>query len=218
MEQATYTSQPNASAYRPMIHNRFYITKQEAETGGPVRVYLPNGGYEVHMLPPNAYEWQYVTPITPNIKIGSGWDGKDDILRASDGRLTEALKLNDPFSKNNLESLLISIILIAVSYCLIPAAKLLLIGLDRLLNHIGWDILNISNTVNLTLPYCTMVFHTLRDVTVELGWPTTLEQWIDLALCSAMPAFILYFYFSFFIEEWNNWQAVRRELLRRSQL
>ena len=209
---------PKPTAHRPMIHNRFYITKQEAQKGGPIRVYLPEGGCEVHTLPPNVYEWQYIPPISPNMKIGTGWDGKDDILRASDGRLAEAEKLNDPFSRDSLEGLLVVIMISAALYCLIPAGQLLLIGLDCLLNCIGLDILNSSDAVSLMLPYCTLVFHSLRDVTVELGWPTTLGQWFDLACHSAMPTFALGCYIFLSVEEWKKWLAVRRELLRRSKL
>lgn len=209
---------PKPTAHRPMIHNRFYITKQEAQKGGPIRVYLPEGGCEVHTLPPNVYEWQYIPPISPNMKIGTGWDGKDDILRASDGRLAEAEKLNDPFSRHSLEGLLVVIMISAALYCLIPAGQLLLIGLDWLLNCIGLDILNSSDAVSLMLPYCTLVFHSLRDVTVELGWPTTLRQWFDLASYSAMPAFALGCYIVLSAEEWKLWLEVRQELLRRSKL
>lgn len=209
---------PKLSGRSDSIHQRFYITKQEAQKGGPIRVYLPEGGYEVHTLPPNVYEWQHLPPISPNMKIGVGWDGKDDILRASDGRLAEAVKLNDPFSWNNLEGLLVVIMISIALYCLIPAGQLLLIGLDWLLNCIGLDILNSSDVVSLMLPYCTLVFHSLRDVTVELGWPTTLGQWFDLACHSAMPTFALGCYIFLSVEEWKKWLAVRRELLRRSKL
>ncbi len=206
---------PKPTAQRSMIHNKFYITKQEALNGGSVRVYLPEGGYEVHTLPPNVREMQYVYPIAYNMKIGTGWDGKDDILRASDGRLVEAVKLNDPFSWSNI---LVVIMISVALYCLIPAGQLLLIGLDWLLNCIGLDILNSSDVVGLMLPYCTLVFHSLRDVTVELGWPTTLGQWIDLASHSALPAFTLGFYIWGSVEIWQEWLVVRRELLRRSKL
>ena len=209
---------PKPPVRRSMIHNKFYITKQEAQKGGPIRVYLPEGGYEVHTLPPNVYEWQHLPPISPNMKIGVGWDGKDDILRASDGRLAEAVKLNDPFSWNNLEGLLVVIMISIALYCLIPAGQLLLIGLDWLLNCIGLDILNSSDAVSLMLPYCTLVFHSLRDVPVELGWPTTLRQWFDLASYSAMPAFALGCYIVLSAEEWKLWLEVRQELLRRSKL
>ena len=209
---------PKPPVRRPMIHNKFYITKQEAQKGGPIRVYLPEGGYEVHTLPANVRDMQYVDPIAYNMKIGSGWDGKYDILRLSDGRLAEAEKLNDPFSRDSLEGLLVVIMISAALYCLIPAGQLLLIGLDWLLNCIGLDILNSSDAVSLMLPYCTLVFHSLRDVTVELGWPTTLRQWFDLASYSAMPAFALGCYIALSAEEWKLWLEVRQELLRRSRL
>ena len=199
---------------RAMIHNKFYITKQEARDGGPIRVYLPEGGYEVHTLPSNVHEMQYVDPIAYNMKIGFDWDGKDDILRASDGRLAEAVKQKSPFSINNLEGLLLAALMSIGLYCLGPVFQLLLIGLDWLLNCVGLDILNTAGTVSLVLPYCTLVFRSLRDVTVELGWPDTLLQWIRLVVF-LYPLF-LYIFLS--IEEWRIWRIIRREIVRRRKL
>lgn len=199
---------------RGMIHNKFYITKQEALNGGPIRVYLPEGGYEVHTLPAKVRDMQYVDPIAYNIKIGYGWDKNDDILRASDGRLIEAEKMKSPFGITNLEGLLLAALMSIGLYCLSPVFQLLLFGLDWLLNCVGLDILNTSGTVSLVLPYCTLVFHSLRDVTVELGWPDTLLEWMGL-IVFWYPLF-LYIFIS--IEEWKTWWVIQRELERRSKL
>ena len=114
----------------------------------------------------------------------------------------------------NLEGLLLAALMSIGLYCLSPVFQLLLFGLDWLLNCVGLDILNTSGTVSLVLPYCTLVFHSLRDVTVELGWPDTLLEWMGL-IVFWYPLF-LYIFIS--IEEWKTWWVIQRELERRSKL
>lgn len=71
------------------LYNDFYITEKEAQTGGPIRVYLSDGGHEVHILPLNIRSGQSVQPIAWHVHPGSGWKGTKNMNTVSDGRLMQ---------------------------------------------------------------------------------------------------------------------------------